>query len=74
MIDPGTRAAREVVNRSTSLDGVIAGPGGAVDRVFDFAAPNEFPWFAAANGARFVGRRTYDVSRRVAARSHRNPP
>ncbi len=50
-----------VVNRSMSLDGFIAGPGDAMDWVFDFVAPDEFPEIAAATGAMLVGRRTYEV-------------
>src|SRR5688572_17843238 len=53
-----------------SLDGFIAGPGDAMDWVFDFVAPDEFPEVAAATGAMLVGRRTYEVGKRMnAARS-----
>jgi dihydrofolate reductase len=54
-----------VVNRSMSLDGFIAGPGDAMDWIFDFMAPNEFPEVAAATGAMLVGRRTWDVGDRM---------
>jgi dihydrofolate reductase len=51
-----------------SLDGFIAGPGHAMDWVFDFVAPNEFPEIAAATGAMLIGRRTYEVGNRMNAR------
>jgi dihydrofolate reductase len=54
-----------VVNRSMSLDGFIAGPGHAMDWIFDFVAPDEFPEIAAATGAMLVGRRTYEVGKRM---------
>jgi dihydrofolate reductase len=47
-----------------SLDGFIAGPGNAMDWVFDFIAPDEFPDIAAATGAMLSGRRTYEVGKR----------
>lgn len=50
-----------------SLDGFIAGPDGAMGWVFDFVAPDEFPEIAAATGAMLVGRRTYEVGKRMAA-------
>ena len=56
-----------VVNRSMSLDGFIAGPEHAMDWVFDFVAPDEFPEIAAATGAMLVGRRTYEVGNKMAA-------
>jgi len=55
------------VNRAMSLDGFIAGPGHAMDWVFDFMAPNEFPEIAAATGAMLVGRRTTEVGSRMEA-------
>jgi dihydrofolate reductase len=51
-----------VVNRSMSLDGFIAGPGDAMDWIFDFVAPDQFPEIAAATGAMLTGRRTYEVA------------
>jgi dihydrofolate reductase len=56
-----------VVNRSMSLDGFIAGPGDAMDWIFDFVAPDEFPEIAAATGAMLIGRRTYEAGNRMAA-------
>jgi dihydrofolate reductase len=52
-----------------SLDGFIAGPGDAMDWIFDFIAPKA-AWVmeaAAATGAMLVGRRTDDVGKRMAA-------
>ena len=60
-------SGKVVVNRSMSLDGFIAGPGDAMDWVFDFVAPDEFPEIAAATGAMLIGRRTYEVGNRMAA-------
>jgi dihydrofolate reductase len=63
-----------VVNRSMSLDGFIAGPGDAMDWIFDFMAPIEdaFPEIMAATGAMLIGRRTYEVAKRMA--DGPNPP
>src|SRR5204863_936166 len=60
-----TGSGKVVVNRSMSLDGFIAGPGHAMDWIFDFVAPDEFPEIAAATGAMLVGRRTYEVGNRM---------
>lgn len=54
-----------VVNRSMSLDGCIAGPGHAMDWIFDFIAADEFPEIAAATGAMLMGRATYEAARRM---------
>ena len=62
-----TSTGKVVVNRSMSLDGFIAGPGDAMDWIFDFVAPDEFPEIAAATGAMLVGRRTRDVGDRMEA-------
>jgi dihydrofolate reductase len=67
MSDPSTGNGKVVVNRSMSLDGFIAGPGDAMDWIFDFVAPDEFPEIAAATGAMLVGRRTWDVGDRMEA-------
>jgi dihydrofolate reductase len=60
-----TGNGKVVVNRSMSLDGFIAGPGHAMDWIFDFVAPDEFPDIAAATGAMLIGRRTYEVAQRM---------
>jgi dihydrofolate reductase len=67
MSDPSGQTGKVVVNRSMSLDGFIAGPGDAMDWVFDFVAPDEFPEIAAATGAMLVGRRTAEVGDRMKA-------
>ena len=63
-----TDTGKVVVNRAMSLDGFIAGPGHTMDWVFDFMAPIEsaFPEIMAATGAMLVGRRTYEVGKRMA--------
>jgi dihydrofolate reductase len=62
-------SGKVVVNRSMSLDGFIArpqaGPGHAMDWVFDFMAPDAFPEVAAATGAMLIGRRTYEEANRM---------
>jgi dihydrofolate reductase len=62
-------SGKVVVNRSISLDGFIAGPGDTMEWVFDFMAPDEFPEIAAATGAMLVGRRTYEVGKRMRAQN-----
>ena len=71
MSDTSTGNGKVVVNRSMSLDGFIAGPGDAMDWVFDFVAPDEFPEIAAATGAMLIGRRTYEVGNRMNAGNER---
>jgi dihydrofolate reductase len=67
MSDTSTGNGKVVVNRSMSLDGFIAGPGHAMNWIFDFVAPDEFPEIAAAAGAMLIGRRTYEVANRMEA-------
>ncbi len=71
MSDTSTGNGKVVVNRSMSLDGFIAGPGHAMDWIFDFVAPDEFPEIAAATGAMLIGRRTYEVANRMDAGKER---
>lgn len=68
MRDMSTGNGKVVVNRCMSLDGFTAGPGDAMDWVLDFIAPIEsaFPEIMAATGAMLVGRRTYEVGKRMA--------
>jgi dihydrofolate reductase len=69
-------SGKVVVNRSMSLDGFIAGPGDAMDWIFDFVAPDA-PWLteiAAATGAMLVGRRTDEVGSRMDADKERGAP
>ena len=71
MGDLSTEIGKVVVNRSMSLDGFIAGPGDAMDWIFDFVAPDEFPEIAAATGAMLIGRRTYEVGKQDERRQER---
>jgi dihydrofolate reductase len=67
-------SGKVVVNRSMSLDGFIAGPGDAMDWIFDFVAPDA-AWLteiAAATGAMLIGRRTYEVGNRMEADKERD--
>ena len=56
--DTSTGIGKVVVNRCISLDGFTAGPGDAMDWIFDFVAPIEsaFPEIMAATGAMLIGR------------------
>ncbi|MGH8834318.1 MAG: dihydrofolate reductase family protein [Actinomycetes bacterium] len=67
MSDTSTGNGKVVVNRSMSVDGFIAGPGHAMDWIFDFVAPDELPDIAAATGAMLIGRRTHEVGNRMKA-------
>ena len=61
------------VNRAMSLDGFIAGPGDAMDWIFD-SMPPDAPWLreiAAATGAMLIGRRTDEVGDRMDANQER---
>lgn len=60
-------SGKVVVNRSMSLDGFIAAPGDAMGWIFDFVEPDGFPEIAAATGAMLIGRRTYEVGKRMRA-------
>ena len=73
MSETSAGTGKVVVNRSMSLDGFIAGPGDAMDWIFDFIAPDA-PWLmeiAAATGAMLVGRRTHEVGKRMEANNER---
>jgi dihydrofolate reductase len=73
MSDTSTRTGKVVVVRAMSLDGFIAGPGDAMDWIFDFVA-NDSPWqkeAAAATGAMLTGRRTVEVGDRMEANNDR---
>jgi dihydrofolate reductase len=43
--------SKVVVQAAMSLDGFIAGPADAMDWVFEYAAPQEFPEIVEATGA-----------------------
>jgi dihydrofolate reductase len=60
--------AKVVVQAAMSLDGFIAGPGDAMDWVFEYTTPAEFPDIVEATGAMLSGRRSYDVGRRDAGK------
>ena len=61
-----TGNGKVVVNRSMSLDGFIAGPGHAMDWIAGALPPGEIREQAAATGAMLIGRRTYEVGKRLA--------
>jgi dihydrofolate reductase len=51
-----------------SLDGFIAGPGDAMNWIFDFmpgGSETMFPEVMAATGAALIGRRTHEVGKRM---------
>jgi dihydrofolate reductase len=66
MSDARMDRGQVVVNRAVSLDGFIAGPDDDLEWVLRLLKPDRFPEVMAATGAMLVGRRTYDVSRRMA--------
>jgi dihydrofolate reductase len=68
----GAGNGKVVVNRSMSLDGFIAGPGGRMDwgggrPLADFVAPDDVAEIAAATGAMLIGRRTWEVGSKMEA-------
>jgi len=73
MSDTSTGTGKVVVNRWMSLDGFIAGPGDAMDWIFDFIEPDAavVTETAAATGAMLIGRRTVEVGDRMEASSDR---
>ena len=71
MSETSSGNGKVVVNRAMSLDGFIAAPGDAMNWIFDFMAPDEFPEIAAATGAMLIGRRTYEVANRMDAGKER---
>jgi dihydrofolate reductase len=67
--DASTGTGKVVVNRCMSLDGFIAGPGDAMNWIFDFmpgGTETMFPEVMAATGAALIGRRTHEVGERMA--------
>jgi dihydrofolate reductase len=60
--------SKVVVQAAMSLDGFIAGPADAMDWVFEYAAPQEFPEIVEATGAMLSGRRSYNVGLRDAGK------
>jgi dihydrofolate reductase len=73
MSDTSTGTGKVVVNRWMSLDGFIAGPGDAMDWIFDFIEPDAavVTETAAATGAMLIGRRTDEVGDRMDASNER---
>jgi dihydrofolate reductase len=69
--DTSTGRGKVVVIRVMSLDGFIAGPGDAMDWIFDFVTEDYFRENAEATGAMLVGRRTYEVGKRMNAGKER---
>jgi dihydrofolate reductase len=65
LTEKGRGNGKVVVNRAMSLDGFIAGPGDAMDWIFDYSVAD--PEVAAATGAMLVGRRTHEVGARMEA-------
>jgi len=53
-----------VCHTSMSLDGFIAGPGDAMDWIFDYPTPETAWAVMRMTGAMLAGRRTYEVGRR----------
>jgi len=62
--DVGT--GKVVVNRAMSLDGFIAGPGHAMDWIFEYLTADAVPEVMEATGAMLIGRGTYEVGKRMA--------
>lgn len=57
--------SKVVVNRAMSLDGFIAGPGHAMDWIGEHLTADTVPEVMAATGAMLIGRRTYEVGKRM---------
>ena len=66
MSDVGTVTGKVVVNRVMSLDGFIAGPGHAMDWIFEYMTADTVPEVMAATGAMLIGRGTYEVAKGMA--------
>lgn len=66
MSDVSIGSGKVVVNRAMSLDGFIAGPGHAMDWIFEYLTADAFPEVMAATGAMLIGRGTYEAARRMA--------
>ena len=60
MSDTSTGNGKVVVNRSMSLDGFIAGPGDAMDWIFDFIEPDAAVVYGDRGGHRRHARRPAD--------------
>ncbi len=67
MSDTDAGLGKVVVNRAMSLDGFIAGPDDAMDWIIEHLTEHAFPEVMQATGAMLVGRRTYEVGKRMSA-------
>jgi dihydrofolate reductase len=66
MSDADAGPGKVVVNRAMSLDGFIAGPDDTIDWIIDYRTETAFPEVMQATGAMLAGRRTHEVSKRMA--------
>ena len=76
MGDTSTETGKVVVNRAMSLDGFIAGPDDAMGWIFEClggSIEEQFPEIMAATGAMLVGRRTYEVAKKMAREPGQEP-
>jgi dihydrofolate reductase len=71
--DTSTGNGKVVVNRAMSLDGFTAGPGDAMDWILDTMRAENFAEIMAATGAMLIGRRTYEVGKRLAGEPGSEP-
>jgi dihydrofolate reductase len=71
--DASTGNGKVVVNRAMSLDGFTAGPGDSMDWILDTMRAENFPEIMAATGAMLIGRRTYEVGKRLAGEPGNEP-
>jgi dihydrofolate reductase len=71
--DTSAGNGKVVVNRAMSLDGFTAGPGDAMDWILDTMRAEHFPEIMAATGAMLIGRRTYEVGKRLAGEPGNEP-
>ena len=65
MSDRDAGLGKVVVNRSISLDGYIAGPDDEMDWAVRYFKEDRFVEVMAATGAMLIGRRTYEVAKRM---------
>jgi hypothetical protein len=74
--DTSTGTGKVVVNRAMSPDGFTAGPGDAMDWIFDYmrgGVEEQFPEIMAATGAMLIGRRTCEAGKRLAGEPGSEP-
>jgi dihydrofolate reductase len=56
-----TQTGKVVIQAAMSLDGFIAGPGHAMDWIFEYTGPDDFPEIVKQTGAMLSGRNCYEV-------------